>query len=457
MDLPSKRNGGGSSMDNALKINRVKYAKRPRLAMVNKRHNVRHFFDKTNYTNADSEMVCKLISSTDFINPANCYIVMDLQVTLLDGTAATDAYYLPRGIGAGSLISQVYVSTRDGTQIELIQHADVATRSKIWCRCQPDYLKNYAQVAQVDAPNDLNDLLTVDPANADLKTKTKVIIPLYWLCGLFNPDNDLIPPQLSSNLRIRLTLNNIKKMLFKVGTTQEIVKLTIENAIIVTDNLSMMPSVQKAVMDNCSTGKDGLQFSFETCFGQQGVAPSTAVDEQVNKSVGLASKVCWVYQDYQNAAAPGGSNVSRGDFTGSSFCRTIEQRVRLGDLYWHVSALQTDSARQTQEFYHNTVYSCTKTDCRAPAYPIPYKVWSAASTAPTTGAAIAASDKYYNYNEQTLERSDVLESSGLPINSGRALVISNKFDAATANRIIKSHLYYLTTLDIFPTNIVVNI
>jgi hypothetical protein len=263
-------------------------------------------------------------------------------------------------------------------------------------------------------------------------------------------------------MRIRLTLNRIEKVLYRIDAVGgETVKFTISDPVIVTDNFSMSPQVQKAVMNNSATDRDGLVYTFETCFGQQGVASSTSVDEQVNKSVGLANKVCWIYQDHQSTALEEGYNTYRKlPLTGTTFTKTTEQRVRLGDLYWHVSALRTDAPSQCVEFYQNTVYSCGKVDCRMPAYPVPYSVWRAGSTAPPTGnadAAIAASDKYFHYNEQTLERSDVLESSGLPINSGRALVISNKFSGATANRIIKSHLYYTTALNVFPTNVVVNI
>jgi hypothetical protein len=461
MELPTKATARGRSggMDNALKINRVKYSELPRLAMVNKRHNVTHFFDKTDYTNADSEMVCKLISSTEFINPANCYLRMTLKVLTTAGGAPANDYYLPRSNGAAALFEQVYISTRDGTQIELIQQADVASRAKIWSECTPDYLKNYSQVAQVETPNNTNDLLTAADVGENLANNdVQVLVPLYWLCGVFSPDNDLLPPQLTSNMRIRLTLNRLEKYLYRVGAAGEEVKCLIQNAVLVTDNFGMAPEIQKAVMVNSSTDRDGLTFSFHTCFGQQGSATSSAVDEQVNKSVGLASKVRWIYQDHQSDALPAGFNTyEKYELQGTGPMKTTEQRVRLGDLYWHVSALQTTSPQQSTEFYHNTVYSCNKTDCRAPAYPVPYRVWKSAAIAPVGDGPVSATDKYFNYNEQTLERSDVLESSGLPINSGRALVISNKFNAATAGRIIKSHLYYTSTLNIFPTNIIVNL
>jgi hypothetical protein len=92
MEMPSNDKMKRGSMDNDLAINRVRYAKEPRHSLVNVRRNVTHYFDKTDYTSSDSEMVCKLISSTDFINPGNCYLRMTLRVQLAAGGNPASVY-----------------------------------------------------------------------------------------------------------------------------------------------------------------------------------------------------------------------------------------------------------------------------------------------------------------------------------------------------------------------------
>jgi hypothetical protein len=460
MEMPSNDKMKRGSMDNDLAINRVRYAKEPRHSLVNVRRNVTHYFDKTDYTSSDSEMVCKLISSTDFINPGNCYLRMTLRVQLAAGGNPASVYQLNRFSGALATWDQLYISSRDGTQLELIQNLAEFSRTKLWNDCQPPYIKNYAQVFGVEYTDNESALLVGDKTGQNLgTTDVQVLIPLCFLSGIFHPDNDLIPPQLSSNMRIRLTLNRIENILFRRNDGgAESVVLSIKNPVIVTDNFTMTQKVQRAVLENSGVNRDGLIYSYDTAFGQQSSTPNGTVNEEINKSVGLANKLDWIYQDHTNDALPAGYNTYLATCSdGTTYMDSVEQRVRLGDLYWHVTNLTTTDPQQSVEFYQNTVYSCDKTDCRAPAYSIPYNIWRSAADATAAPAPAGATDKYLNYNSQTLQRSNILSASGLPINAGRACVITQRFQTSDSDRVIKSHLHYTVALNVFPTNVVVNI
>jgi hypothetical protein len=423
-------------------LNRIKYTFPDSASVVTKRRNVTSFFDRSSYTNNDGEMIIKVNSSTDYVNGGNCYLKFKVQVTLATGAAATDVYHFDETAGALSLFDRVLIESRDGTQVERVEHAGDCARNSLYLNCPRDYIRTVGEAAGITV--DANGAAALG-SGADLKTEQEYLIPMWWLSGLYGPDNTLLPAQLTSGMRIRISLAPVLKALYKDNTVDEVVKYTISNPVLVHDNVTLSPMVQRALMQQC--GNVGLDYAFYTHYEQGGPASSTAINFEVNKSVSRAMSLMWIYQEAQNTAAPQG-NVGIVRRMGTSANRNVRQFVRLGSLFWPNTEITTTSAEHATEFYYNTVAGVKKASNCQDQMAVSYSQFR--------NVAGSDDDLHYNINFQTLERSDTLEGSGLPVNNSRTLEVRQGFSgAAVGAKEIKTYLKYMALAKVFPRNIVI--
>lgn len=447
LELDMPKIDGDSQMTNTnysnvqMVQNRLGYRMPQKKSLVSKRRHVNNDFDKSVYTSNDSQMQCKINSSTDFICNANCYLSFNMKVVQDNGLPPGDAYYLDPSIGACSIFNELQIEDKGGTESGNIKQLSDEIRNRLYTDCPLDYLRSVGQVGGIYLDNLGNYIAPGADGPQDLSNEQSFVIPLWWIHGFFDKNNDLIPPQLSSGLRLRFNLNTPLKALYKVGATAETVIYQISQPKIVNDNMTLSPLVARKIME--ISGNQGLIYSFCNVFEQGDQASATQLNLEINKSVGVAKRLMWIYQDQQNTP-PATGNVGIVARGGTGAIKTTEQQVRLGDLYWPQSVIKV-TATQPAELYYNTTYSTGHAgNCNVP-FALSYNNFKKSPT--------LNSDDGFNINVQTMESQEMLED-GLPVNNARSLVINNTFATATLNREIKAYLYYLQILNVFPRNVV---
>ncbi len=252
-------------VDDLMVLNSLAYSLPSSLSAAVSRVNKVSYADKTNYSNNDSEIVIRIVSSSDYIKMCSSYLTFDFSVTSVTdmSVAVPNNAILNLVFGAGgalSLFQRLVIESKNGTNLiykdrfsqiatqllyannpagYILDMADCA-RMLVNSNGEPfSYMSGYtgaqntatisgapattnyprvspstAGVAATAGDELLNNMPSVSLANAansavfTLTTNAapfKVLIPLAWLDGLFDTPC-LTPSNLAAGLRIRLSL-----------------------------------------------------------------------------------------------------------------------------------------------------------------------------------------------------------------------------------------------------------
>jgi hypothetical protein len=433
-----------SVTDDLLVLNSLKYSIPADLSMVDKRRMVNNYFDISEYTSSSNEMIIKLNSSTDFINAANSYLL----VKVTAGNTAVENLCFPDAAGASALFSRILVESKDGSELSRIDRLNHYIRNYLPLKCPSDYLATTASAAGIvegyqGANTTTGQPLPVAPralggSGLSLVNEQVYCIPLWYLSPIFSHKNKLMPPQLTSGMRIRLTLASASQCLVRQGdnaaASQPGINYTISDPRVVTDNYQLSPLVQRQIMQ--MAGNQGLDYVYEDCWESQQSFASTDINFEINKSVSRATGVMWFSQETADVTA--GQNQF-----GPSVSKDIRYQMRLGDLYFPQNPIESTNAN-VAEFYYHTQIGVKKADVCQKQNKLNI----------TNFAGTAGLGNNYGIHYQTLERSSALEMSGNPINNSRSLVLNIRYSDNNA-RTLRAYLKYVKLAKVFARNVVV--
>ncbi len=188
-------------------------------------------------------------------------------------------------IASGSILNlfkNVRLTHRSGEVLEYIQDSNVLAQ----------ILRRYT-VSTEQSPK-FEGLIGVPDAAATYVR----CVPLWALLGVFNDQEQYIPPAFLAGAKLELDLDT-DAIIFKEAGAMTEIKLEL-----VLDSAQVYDSVQKQLLDEqADVEKSGLQYSYSTWFSTQNDFAGTNVNFDIQQSASVTEQVCAVLRPVANIAA----------------------------------------------------------------------------------------------------------------------------------------------------------
>lgn len=443
-------------------INNLKYEGFSRLSLVESGGVFKQNpADQNTYaSNTGTEMIITLQSNQDYVYGPNCYLRMDVSVDGTTGAADTGVGF--KNSPATALFSRFLLEDKSGAEVERIESLNKAVRACLPWKHGKDYdgTKEMAGQAPIsgndpaNAPFVLNSLAT--PATG---VPRRVCVPLWYFSGLFGEET-LIPSMLVSGMRWRLSLAQAAEAISQITGVDNAaggsIVYTIQDPVIMLDTYSLGLSVRDNLLE-ASQGPNGLPFTYETLYYQEGTSTQNAYTLQLNKAVARAEKI-WTQTQADQAAD------IKGDSLGARPLGLFQYQCRIGDYYAPLQVLQLGQdptaagvQRNCAELYANNLQNShghVSGMCYGSGLGDPYRPVSV-SVAEFGQAANAISENGKSCAiVQNVNQSPHVASSGIAINNSRTAEQRLRW-VDTANKVINSWLQYCKMASVFPSRTII--
>ena len=382
------------------------------------------------YANLDTyspggKVIVTFNTGSTYVWGRTSYLTFDVAVS---GTGAVPAS-IKGSFESGSainLIDSVTVYSQSGTEVDRTEGVNVYSRSHDRYTYAQDWVNNFGSVIGYGS-TEKTAAGTTAPVVIDASGSQRFCIPLSHLAGIFGT-SVLMPSMLAGGLRVEIKLAPLA-VAFKDTSlaAHALTSYTITNASCQLDTFQLADSIQKRLMQEAAS--TGLEFYYETYDRtRHNISNSDKANITIRKSVARALSAFAVTRETANTAS----------LTVDSMAS--EAGVELTGMFWRLGSLTFPQQKleRTAEIYYYAQRSFQKVES-------PYKMNSISLDDFKGDEAIAA---------VTLERSNVLELSGLPVNNSRSLQV--ELDYATAkSRDIDVYLSYLQLARVFISNVLV--
>jgi len=420
-------------------INGINYVLPTRLSLVAKRQLRENFAERQTYTNSAREIQFRLNASSDFVYGKNSYLTFDISVTADAGEIG-----FPADITAANLFSRLLIEDQSGQELERVSDFNewaAVCLPYVWSR---DYRTQLQNAGTYDA--------TVagvgDIANYDCKASSlRVVIPMWWLSGVFDT-HTFIPPTLLSGMLIRLTLETPARAFSALsGAPTSISAYTIDNPRIVCDSLMMAPAVQKQVM---SKAQGGLGFVYTTLFRDSYNVGGTSISAQINKAVARALRL----DCFTQVATPAAGDLA-GVSTRTQVASVRQTQCRVGDLYITNQPVRTGTSTATADVKKNsaevlnyTYWGLDKTDTYKDPPINGLTDYRSGTTDLNDGKALLC---------HSLTQHPYVKNAGLSVNNSRVAEVRIDYSdqAAAGGKVLKVFMRYIKVATSFPSRAVV--
>jgi len=401
-----------------LLVNNLTFESPKALSLAVNRSYQKSFFQRSAYSgDRSTTMICDINSGTSFINCANSYLAVSVQ---LEGGVGAVASF-----GSGSamnIINEVRIRSRSGVELDRVQNANV------WSLFDSVYNRSEQNLNTIGALEGFSTGRLPANSTTEVDTTTKFLIPLGCMSPYFRPmQGQLLPPQLASGLRIELSLEDYRTALYLVGGG--ITGYRITDCYLQLDCVELTDETQRTL--NMDSAKDGLEWSYERVYTTITQQPSqqTSISAQVRKAV---SQACFVY----SVAISGADRVdiTKDSLVAVPFNVTTFQ-YRLGSLYFPTQRIEnaadgSEAALIAYETFDKLRHTFRETSV-TPA------------TFRTKFGVLAAS----------LERDQSLQFSGLAVNNSRTLELDATFASVSENIEVYTFLTYCSVARAFIDNV----
>ena len=403
-----RENGLAESL---IRVNSLDYELPSNMSVVVSRNLKRSFANLDQYKE-NGKVIITLNTGTDYCDGINSYLTFKARVS---GPAGSTA-----GFGSGSacnFIENITITSRSGVEIERIEGLNNLRREHDRYDCSQDWIDNFGSV--MGYTNEAKTNAPVLAQDADLQ----FCIPMGRLAGSFNT-RKLIPSQLAGGLRIEIKLASLGSALIKGATAPTGYQLT--DVTMMCDCYQLADSIQKRL--NMNAAANGLEFYFET---YDRTKFNESASNQANITVRKAvSRALWAIAKSRLSANVDNLAV---DSIASEPNKVKDFFWRLGSLYFPNQPL-----RNKEEMYYFAQYCFDKVKKCHNQNSVSLKDFKG-------DEGIVA---------VTLERSNVLGLSGLPINNARTLQLDMNFDTS-ASRDVDIYMAYIKLVRVFINNCVV--
>ncbi len=330
-------------------------------------------------------------------------------------------------LGSGSAINfidSVTVYSQSGTEVDRTEGVNLHARNHDRYTFAQDWVNNFGSVIGYGS-TEKTDLGTTDPVQITA-VKKRFCIPLSHLAGVFG-GSVLLPSVVAGGLRLEIKLAPSAVALKTVSGT--INGYSITNASCQLDTFQLADSIQKRLMMEAAS--TGLEFYYETWDRtRHNINSSNKANITIRKSVARALSAFAVTR-----LTPANSTAELARDSMAS-----EDGSSISGMFWRLGSLTFPQQKleNTPEIYYYAQRAFQKVES-------PYKMNSISLDDFEGSEAIAA---------VTLERSNVLELSGLPVNNSRSLQLELDYGSA-ADRDIDVYMHYVQLARCFVNNVLV--
>ena len=397
----SKGDARADDITDLLDVNDLVYELPKNLSLASARNTKEYHFQKSEYTNGDGSMICTLQTGGQYVNWAASHLKFNLTRTA-GGTSDW---------GKGSavnIIREVIITSRSGQEVARLDRLNVY-------RLHHDRL--YMSTEELQS---IGSLMGYDETAVASATESTYIIPMCKICTLFD-NKKLMPNWLASGLRIELRLES-PTTAFNAAANQAVTSYVIKDPKIIVDTFLLNDSAMKKL--NEISARNALEYVYKSvhCITDSFSTQQNTVD--VNKAVSRALGAMAVSRRTANVAD---ADVDSLKSEGFDFAHT---QFRLGSQYYPQQPL-----KGLEEHYWNTLYTCEKLKSHHPS-------------------SVSKSDYSDDFGVATanLEKSNVLDLSGQPINNSMTLSCELSYDNAHSRRVCV-FLEYVQICKVFITNL----
>ena len=414
-------------------------------------------------SNKGTEMIITIQSNQDYVYGPNCYLRMDVKV---DGVTSSNGTL---GVGfkncpATALFSRFLLEDKSGAEVERVEQINKAVHACLPWKHPKEYdgTKQMAGQPPVSGVSDENQAFalnnTADQQSAGVGVYRRVCVPLWYFSGLF-AEETLIPSMLISGMRWRLSFAQASEAISVIfgnpaaaGGTPV---FSIQDAVIMLDTYSLGLSVRDNLLE-AAQGPNGLPFTYETLYFQEGTSTQGAYTLQINKAVARAEKI-WTQCQKSDVTAD-----VKVDNLGSQPLAVFQYQTRVGNWYGPLQVLQLGQdpslagvQRNCAELYANNLqnshghvggmlYGSGLAD--------PYRSVSVSLTEFSDGKG-EENDKRCTI-VQNINMSPHVGASGIAINNSRTAEQRLRW-VAPGNRSINSWLQYCKKASVYPTRTII--
>jgi hypothetical protein len=400
-----------STTNALLSINSLKYTLPEQLSVVTARTIQKYPSLSQSHSSGDT-IYFRCETGARFVDGRNSWIRMQLSVT-----GATDATF-----GSGSIancIRTVVVRSASGTELDRVQHYNYLNRNQKRWSCPPDYFTG--AVGALQGWNDGANLVT---------SPTYFYIRLADLSGFFD-NSKLIPSMVMSGLQIELELESPTIAFESTGAIPA--SYTIQGCEIFTDTFTLSDSIARKMNQLASQG--GLELAYVSTAANFATGASSQDRFSINANLSV-SRSLHVFA----VEVPTSNLVGTLDSFNCGVGSTIGTfQFRVGSQYSPQAPVQgvRDALIQTLHSFDKLRNCHLSSTCDV-------SLDNFLGQTTRHSAAVGA----------TLERSSVVNNSGVPINQSRALVLDIQYTTGVP-RTILMFVSYMKACTVFIQNQVV--
>ncbi len=459
----------GLATSGILAVNQLSFKLPPDLSVAVQRNNQSQYFQSQQYSPGSTAIVV-MNTGASYVDWRRSYLVMTVRN---DSSAATDGkvqspvWFGPNG-SACNLINRVLIQTRSGTVVERVDNANQLASARLYMEHDRTWTGSPCEVAAPSTPAEVeakagcafvygaqggssiasgnNDSIWLGAAPTPTTGPAIVgqIRRFCIPCGEFSPvfrnSQSLWPSQLCSGLRIELLLENANIALVAAGTSASL-GYTIVDIRIEAECYTLSDLVLRSL--NNMAASSALEVVSVTAHDTQSTRATSTINVESGKAVSRALGYL-----YRERPALGnlvtGTNVDKFStiVQDSTTPYITQHQARVGSLYFPQQGLKnqgggTLSAWRTcgQEMYMTSLQSLGKMG---------------------GGVGENCSTNLFQYLlarfnvYQSLERSNVIDQSGIPLSNSRLLAIQQTWSAAPdAATLIDLFLFYTVLIRVY--------
>ena len=397
-------------------VNQLGYRMPANMSVVVNRTMSRSYANLDTYAPGGKIIVTFNTGST-YVWGRTSYLTFDIVAT---GTTPVASF------GSGSainLIDSVTVYSQSGTEVDRTEGVNLHARNQDRYTYAQDWVNNFGSVLGYGSTEKSSTGETI--AVQINETTKRFCIPLSHLAGVF-AGSVLMPSMLAGGLRVEIKLAPFATALETVSGTVNGYSIT--NASCQVDTFQLADSIQKRLMMEAAS--TGLEFYYETWDRtRHNISSSNKANITIRKSVARALSAFAVTRLTANTAL----------LTQDSMAS--EAGSLLSGMFWRLGSLTFPQQKleNTPEIYYYSQRAFQKVES-------PFKMNSISLDDFKGSEAIAA---------VTLERSNVLELSGLPVNNSRSLQLELDYSGAGQDRDIDVFMHYVQLARVFVNNVLI--
>jgi hypothetical protein len=413
-----------------LAINQLSYKLRPDLS-VSVSKCMQKQFPQTSSSAPRETITFILNSGASYLDLRDSYLALDVKNTsVVPGTQT--AYFGKYGGSACNLIERLTITSRSGAVIERVDKANLLAAIRV------EYMHDnaYRETGPGSSAG-----MELDPARYDwpVGSTVRVCIPLSMISPFVDNTESLLPAQLCSGMRFEFLLSEASDaMASSSDDFGQTMNYAISNASLNLQSYLLSDVVLRTL--NQMAASSGLEVVSSTVYAAVGERSTNTINLELGKSASRA--LSCIYAERPKVVAIDSTCVVREKSSPTDY--VTEAQFRCGSLYFPQTSIRATSQRTSSpELYVQALQAFNR-----------FRVVNTISSS-------ASEIDYRNGSgciAQTLERSDILRLSGIPLSNSRVLALSASWSISPPSPVSSVFwLNFVILVRVFSSNVVLEV